>query len=275
MIAQAGGTAVAREETAYLFIDGGYLRPAYTRSLEGYFGPIENPMQFLDFGELRSRHRNARKVFYYDAHDGEEETEALFQRIQRERGYHVRLGVLQGAGKGQRQKEVDIRLAVDMLTHAVNGNMSCAYLLTGDRDFRPLVDALVGLGLNVTVLYDASSVSQELLDAADEAIELCWHSWYQLTDKEFRKQFPIPYASFVGLDQPIGAGDCEKIVEGNFNGKRGAVWKCINGGQGTFYVIHVPAYSEENRAVRIAWNDLDELRHFFERKFGPIVEEAG
>lgn len=274
MIAQAGGTAVVREETAYLFIDGGYLRPAYTQSLEGYFGPIENPMQFLDFSELRSRHRNARKAFYYDAHDGEEETEALFQRIQRERGYHVRLGVLQGAGKGLRQKEVDIRLAVDMLTHAVNGNMSSAYLLAGDRDFRPLVDALVGLGVNVTVLYDASSISQELLGAADDAIELCWHSWYQLSSKGFRKQFPIPHASFVGPDHPIGAGECKRVLEGSFNGKRGAVWRCVNGGQGTFYVIHVPAYSEGISTLRIPWNDLEELRHFFERKFGPIAEEA-
>jgi len=274
MIAQAGGTAVVREETAYLFIDGGYLRPAYTQSLEGYFGPIENPMQFLDFSELQSRHRNARKAFYYDAHDGEEETEALFQRIQRERGYHVRLGVLQGAGKGLRQKEVDIRLAVDMLTHAVNGNMSSAYLLAGDRDFRPLVDALVGLGVNVTVLYDASSISQELLGAADDAIELCWHSWYQLSSKGFRKQFPIPHASFVGPDHPIGAGECKRVLEGSFNGKRGAVWRCVNGGQGTFYVIHVPAYSEGISTLRIPWNDLEELRHFFERKFGPIAEEA-
>jgi hypothetical protein len=54
-------------------------------------------------------------------------------------GVHVRLGTV--TGKRRRQKEVDILLATDMLTHGFNGNMKTAVLLSGDLDFRPIIEA--------------------------------------------------------------------------------------------------------------------------------------
>ncbi|MBD2254416.1 NYN domain-containing protein [Nostoc parmelioides] len=47
-------------------------------------------------------------------------------------------------GKAKKeQKEIDIMIAVDMLTHSFQKNMDEATLLAGDLDFKPLIDALV------------------------------------------------------------------------------------------------------------------------------------
>jgi uncharacterized LabA/DUF88 family protein len=62
-----------------------------------------------------------------------------FNAIRSLPGFHVRLGTLSGTGKRLRQKEVDVQLAVDMLTQAFAKNMNRATLIAGDLDFRPVV----------------------------------------------------------------------------------------------------------------------------------------
>jgi uncharacterized LabA/DUF88 family protein len=53
--------------------------------------------------------------------------------------------------RGLEQKKVDVMIAVDMLTHTFRRNMHEATLLTGDNDFKPLVDALVHEGMFITI----------------------------------------------------------------------------------------------------------------------------
>jgi hypothetical protein len=60
-------------------------------------------------------------------------------------------------------------IAVDMLTHSFRRNMHQATLLTGDLDFKPLIDALVQEGMFVTLWYPPSTTSQELIAAADRS----------------------------------------------------------------------------------------------------------
>ena len=60
-----------------------------------------------------------------------------FNSIRSLAGFHV----IEGTLSAKRQKEVDVALAVDMLTHAFNHNMGWAHLIAGDLDFRPLVQA--------------------------------------------------------------------------------------------------------------------------------------
>jgi uncharacterized LabA/DUF88 family protein len=45
--------------------------------------------------------------------------------------------------------------------------MHQATLLTGDNDFKPLIDALVQDGLFVTLMYPPDETSRELMQAAD------------------------------------------------------------------------------------------------------------
>jgi uncharacterized LabA/DUF88 family protein len=95
------------------------------------------------------------RTFFYNCLDNlqrEKETKAEFEaRVQRQEQYfarirstravHLRSGTLTGHRR-RRQKEVDVLLAVDMLTHGFNRNMTHATLLAGDLDFRPIVEAL-------------------------------------------------------------------------------------------------------------------------------------
>lgn len=162
-------------ETQYLFIDGNSLRVTVDNVSRRYFDgePI-----VLRWASVKDR---ARKAFYYDAlpvKTAEEDENAYFLRtnqkrqelsaIEREDGFHVRTGdALYRKKRGNEQKMVDVQLAVDALLQASRGLFSACTLITGDLDFRPLINALVEMGINVHLVYPPSSVNDELLAAAD------------------------------------------------------------------------------------------------------------
>jgi uncharacterized LabA/DUF88 family protein len=175
----------------YLFIDGGYLRETY-RDL---FQPLFGDGYLVDYQSIMKSF-GARRAFLYDCLDDEQKPgetgpdfamrvqkqQDLFDAIDRVPGVHVCYGVL-SQGRKRQQKEVGVSLAVDMLTHSFSKNMDEAVLLAGDRDFRPVVEAIVRLGTLVKVAYEPRSASRELARAADSEKEidittLC--SWVKL-----------------------------------------------------------------------------------------------
>jgi uncharacterized LabA/DUF88 family protein len=120
------------------------------------------------------------KVFYYDAIPGREHGEEEANYQERVRPFyesfdtirsldrvHVELGNI--VGKERRQKGVDVKLAVDMLTHAFRGNITRATLFAGDADFEPLIHALVNEGLHTT-LWHPPQASKGLKSAADSTV---------------------------------------------------------------------------------------------------------
>ncbi|SRR6266699_6895829 len=123
----------------YLFIDGEYLRQIHRQAMLDFFG-VDGELDILE----AKREAGALRAFFYDSIDegqrpGEtveacrERTAPLHDFMNRTSalsGVHVRLGTV--TGKRRRQKEVDILLATDMLTHGFNGSMKNAVLLSGD-----------------------------------------------------------------------------------------------------------------------------------------------
>ena len=106
--------------------------------------------------------------------------------------------MFQGTLSGERrQKEVDVALAVDVLMHAHAKNINEAFLVAGDLDFRPLVKALIQLGIYVTILCRRSS-SLELQYSADHVMELTFQWVYGWSTDEFRCKHPIPKTSIGG-----------------------------------------------------------------------------
>jgi uncharacterized LabA/DUF88 family protein len=182
-------------ETAYLFIDGAYLRESYDQAIRRVFGSATegNLDLYKTVDWLRKPSPYIiRRVFYYDClqdirkeRESEEEfklkvekQQARFDQIQALRGFHVRLGSLSGSAKKIRQKKVDVSLAVDALDHAFRKNMAGCYLLAGDLDFAPLVESLVRLGTWVEVVYDPRSAAKELYKAADGSYPLNFNTYY-------------------------------------------------------------------------------------------------
>jgi uncharacterized LabA/DUF88 family protein len=191
----------------YLFIDGAYLRARLTY-ISKHFSI--DPMDF-DYRAFSSGF--VQKAFYYDclpAQSSAESVDAYNSRVQPERkelnrirglsGYHVFLGEAIRSGGTIRQKGVDILIAVHMLTHAFRGVMDRAFLFAGDRDFAPLVSALVQQGIYVIVAYHPKSVSEELLDAADERSEYDTCRLWNLATPPFKTRYPAPIVDIIPFD---------------------------------------------------------------------------
>ena len=70
--------------------------------------------------------------------------------------------------------------------------MNKATLLTGDMDFKPLLDALVQEGMYTTLLHDPKSTSKELLYAADSNEVLSLNRIYGITTEDFKQRHPAP-----------------------------------------------------------------------------------
>jgi uncharacterized LabA/DUF88 family protein len=187
----------------YLFVDGAALT-AYLADLSKQFcndAPLE-----IDFKNSVAISR-FKKIFFYDAvparEDGELEEaylkrrakqDRLFERLRSTDRVHVYEGDARRRGQkgGQRQKMVDVMLAVDMLTHSFRRNMHEATLFTGDLDFKPLIDALVMEGMFVTLWYPRNKTNAKLIAAADERRPMKLCELESLLTLESRERFPFP-----------------------------------------------------------------------------------
>ena len=186
----------------YLFIDGAYFRYVVKDISSRYFHDIEIP---IDFKALSS---DFNKTFYYDClepKNSEESNDDYDVRVNKQKeffnslrlleGYHVFEGITYGTGKRIRQKKIDVAITVDMLTHSYRKNMQQATLLTGDLDFKPLIDALVQDGMWVTLWYEKATTNPELIYAADSSGDLNIQNIYDNWAKsEFKLKHKMPIA---------------------------------------------------------------------------------
>jgi uncharacterized LabA/DUF88 family protein len=169
------------KEIKYLFIDGACLDRYLERIFNTY--TVEEELA-LDYGAFTHEYT---KVFYYNALPGrknKEPDEAYFARRDKKREFldrlsrlgrfHVNEGEVRrdDPKRGNEQKTVDVMIAVHMMTHSFRRNMHQATLLSGDLDFKPLIDALVLEGMSVTLWYPEGSTAKELIAAADRSIPL-------------------------------------------------------------------------------------------------------
>lgn len=199
--------------TRYLFVDGGYLRKVIEQMTEESFGAgVSIQIDYVQLGH------GFRKCFYYDCvgprRKDESETayaarvvsqRSEFSRIRMLDGWHVTEGVMVGEGARARQKQVDIQIAVDMLSHAHRRNMDELDFVAGDQDFKPLIEALVRDGMYVRLIYDPKHASEALVEAADAQRKITLYNIAELWATEaFRKAFPLPHrVSYIGRNQSL------------------------------------------------------------------------
>lgn len=108
------------------------------------------------------------------------------------RGWHVIEGVVKRTGKRAQQKEIDILIAVDMLTHTYRRNMHRATFIAGDQDFRPLVEAIVRDGMFIELWYGSASVSSELMLAVDAHFKMSPYFIHGKLDRKYRDRYSLP-----------------------------------------------------------------------------------
>jgi uncharacterized LabA/DUF88 family protein len=82
------------------------------------------------------------------------------------------------------QKEVDVALACEMLSHAFRDNYDVAILVSGDRDFIPAMQHVQSSGKRVEVAAFSNAVSEEMKRSADRFHELDRLPLLQLSSPE-------------------------------------------------------------------------------------------
>lgn len=112
---------------------------------------------------------------------------------------------------GMAQKEVDILIAVDMLTHTHRKNMHRLTFISGDQDFAPLVEAVVRDGMYVELLYPEGHTAKDLKDFADHARPMDVDFMHSISAEEFRSRHKLPVRQSLPNNLNWGdfhLGDC-------------------------------------------------------------------
>jgi hypothetical protein len=73
--------------------------------------------------------------------------------------------------------------------------MNEATLLSGDLDYKPLVDLLVQEGMFVNLWYEKKSTTKELIYAADYSKPINYRDIYEFAEKKF--QYALPSENFL------------------------------------------------------------------------------
>lgn len=264
--------------TTYLFIDGGHLRTNYNNCVRQWFG-IDGEINFHDLKVgLRGGGISIERCFYYDAIEDErrhgeseddfqfrvENEEVLFNRIEELNGFFVRLGSLTGQ-RNRRQKKVDILLAVEALDHAVRRNMDRAILLTGDRDFEPLVHSLVQLGVGVQIVSEKDHTSKYLRRAADGYVPLSFDNYYKWTIPSLRDRFPIP-VRHINMPPPRA-----RVKEkGLLRGKDVVLQTCD---APPMFYVHANHFYRETSHLTLESNNEEKLKLYTDLQYGKVYWE--
>ena len=66
-----------------------------------------------------------------------------------------------------KQKEVDVAMAVEMVVHALRDNYDVAIVVSGDRDFIPAIQEIQAAGKRVEVAAFDGSCSEEMVRQSD------------------------------------------------------------------------------------------------------------
>jgi len=266
-------------EVGYFFIDGAYVRAKFSEAIKRVFNVEAEPDVVSMQMWLRSRRYQdfyAQKFFYYDClqdvrKDNENEEdfkrrvaqqEAAFERIQSLPGFHVRLGSLSGEKKRLRQKKVDVLLAVDMLDHAFRKNMVAAYLLAGDADFVPVVEAVTKLGTWVEVYYHPRGASKELYWAADQGLPLDFNTLWDWSSKELRRNHRLPNAQHTNFFIEAASQQAQNIKTGTDSDGQ-PLYSARSGINPEFILSH------GNRFV--THTDRDVLEKYYNEQYGQIT----
>jgi uncharacterized LabA/DUF88 family protein len=268
-------------DDTYLFIDGEYLRRIHREAMQDFFrlGGSLQVSTLMDQAQ-------AARAYFYDCLDdaplaGESEEDRqkrlapanqFFDSVQSLSGFHVRLGSVTGQRKKRRQKEVDILVAVDMLSHGFNGSMKRAVLVAGDLDFRPIVEALVRHGVFVQVWYHRSSVARDLPGAADFGHEIRFRQLYEWNTKIFQDTHPLPLDSI----QPTAIMRNGHLLKtGHIQGHPVQLYSSASlSSQSTAYSLWIETVHRQHQCALVYGEDLPLLERYVSTQYGPLTWSA-
>ena len=257
-------------EVHYMFIDGEQLRQTLKEVGTFWFG---NSID-IDYRKLQ---RDCQKVFYYDClpakrdttNEAEyqlrvEEKQAFFDGLRSLAGWHVSEGLARHRKKErQEQKEVDILIAVDMLTHTHRKNMHRLTFLSGDQDFAPLLEAVVRDGMYVELLYPEGHTARDLKYFADVATPIDVDFLLNIATDDFRRTHAFPQVSWESQTELDNATWTWDGMQGNSLLCKG--WREVCG---TMLCFRATLPNSQGHYLSVRGRDYERAKRYFELQLG-------
>jgi uncharacterized LabA/DUF88 family protein len=119
--------------------------------------------------EFLVNHRRLHRAYAYIGVGPDDENRGFITWLSRN-GFRVKTKPLRRYDDGTTKANLDMELAIDLLTQAPH--LDVAIIVSGDGDFARLADAAQSLGLRVEVAATPRHASSELIDVADRFIDL-------------------------------------------------------------------------------------------------------
>jgi uncharacterized protein (TIGR00288 family) len=149
-----------KDERVMVFID---LRNVL-RSAE-WFGSFDCKMDYESMVDILVGERRLVGAYMFDSVESESDPCNRMYNAFRSKGFRV---ITRGPNKefGE-QKEVDVAMACEILSHAYKDNYDTAIVVSGDRDFRPAIEHIQAAGKRAEVAGFSKGMSWRLSRCCD------------------------------------------------------------------------------------------------------------
>lgn len=114
--------------------------------------------------------RRLHRAYAYLGYNPEDESSHSFITWLKRNGFRVKTKALRRFEDGSTKANLDMELAIDLLTQAPH--IDVAIIVSGDGDFVNLVDAAQNAGLRIEVAATPRQAATDLMDIADQFIDL-------------------------------------------------------------------------------------------------------
>jgi hypothetical protein len=145
--------------------------------------------------------------------------------------------------------------------------MDRAILLSGDRDFEPLVHSLVQTGIQVHVAGDKAHTSAHLRRAADASTLLTFDDYYEFTVRPMKARFPLNVRPTNGILAP----EMTPFRNGTIQGKLATLRRQRFDGGGELFYIHVQDFYRQGKALMLESGNVERLQLYFALQYGEIA----
>lgn len=161
-----------KKEKAIVFIDGSNL---YHDLLKN-FGKAK--LDFEKFVQFLAGQHKLVQVYYYNAPlnqlanlEAYQNQQKFFSALSKIPRFEVKLGRLENRPKGPPvEKGVDVRMAVDIVTHAYSSLYDRGIIVSGDADFVPAIKAAQDFGKRIVNVCFPKTKSFHLNQVCNETI---------------------------------------------------------------------------------------------------------
>jgi len=149
--------------------------------------------------------RRLHRAYAYLGFNPDDESSHSFITWLKRNGFRVKTKALRRFEDGSTKANLDMELAIDLLTQAPH--IDVAIVVSGDGDFVNLVDAAQNAGLRIEVAATPRQAATDLMDIADQFIDLEANvAQFARADLPARQGYVRPESTGVGpVPRPVNA----------------------------------------------------------------------